>query len=635
MPSKFDPDYQWLGILRQDQSPHSYRLLGLEPFEADPQVIAAAADRQLGFLRQPHSGATAHDCQKLLNEVSHARLRLLKPAAKQTSDFELRGKLKGAGHKLRSGPFIGSTDRMRKSPFRNPLALFVAGLVLLLAAPKPTQSSDTVAQAAPPATEPSLKNDPPKTSAAPVPDLAAQETSNKELHELFKDEYGNLKRDEAKLLFATKLKSVADESDDDLTTKYVCLEEARRLTAEAGDLTKAMTLADTQALKFQTNAGQVKAATLKIVSQKFKSPAVNADLISHSLTLIDELMLVNDYQLAGNVAMVAGQVAVRMKDKATAAMLVDLRRENEELAKEFPLANQAHTTLQKQPNNAEAKALWGRWLCFREDKWDEGLKLLQDTGDEKQRELVARDLTGPTETEAMIQLGSDWLDYAKSRKDRSLVGFCTRAVHWLSQAEKGATGLTKTRIDKLIEQAYFARDKTTPLMTLIDSVSKKVKQKLYVSSVETRHDIGSAYEELPPEGGVLVGFNYSVGKYLNYYTVVKAIQPIYATKGGLKRGEWRGKPEGPIVEIMAREGYAVSNVGHWVGACVATMQVVFSRVTRSGLDLDNSYVSKNIGDEKHDIPGYVRGEKPDKQPIIGMFGHANDFWGGFGVITTK
>ncbi|MES2788580.1 MAG: hypothetical protein V4719_03090 [Planctomycetota bacterium] len=635
MPSKFDPYHKWLGILPKDQPPHSYRLLGLEPFEADPQVIAAAAERQLGFLRPLQSGANAHDCQKLLNEVSHARLCFLKPAAKQTSDSELRGKLKRAGHKLRSGQLIGSTNRMRKSPFRNPLALFVAGLVLLLAAPQPTQSSDTVAQAAPPTTEPSPKNDPPKTSAAPVPDLAAQETSNKQLRELFKDEYGNLKKDEEKLLFATKLENVANESGNDLTTKYVCLEEVRRLTAEAGDLAKAMALADTQALEFQTNAGQVKAATLKIVSQKFKSPAVNADLISHSLTLIDELMLVNDYQLAGNVAMVAGQVAVRMKDKATAAMLVDLRRENEELAKEFPLANQAHTTLQKQPNNAEAKALWGRWLCFREDKWDEGLKLLQDTGDEKQRELVARDLAVPTDTEAMIKLGSDWLDYAKSRKDRSLVGFSTRAVHWLSQAEKGATGLTKTRIEKLIEQAYFARDKNTPLMTLIDSVSKKVKRKSYVSSVETRHDLGTAYEELPPEGGVLVGFNCSIGKYANSILVVKAIQPIYATKGGLKLGEWRGKPESVAVEkVMAREGYAVSDIRHAIGNCVDSIQVVFSRVTRSGLDLDNSYASKQIG-RPIKIEAAIRGEKPDNQPIIGMFGHASDFWSGFGVISTK
>lgn len=95
MSATFDPYYKWLGIAPKDQPPNHYRLLGLENFEPDLQVIEAAADRQLGFLRKFQSGERGADCQKLLNEVSRARLCLLKPTPKAEYDAELRKLLEG------------------------------------------------------------------------------------------------------------------------------------------------------------------------------------------------------------------------------------------------------------------------------------------------------------------------------------------------------------------------------------------------------------------------------------------------------------------------------------------------------------------------------------------------------------
>lgn len=93
MAAEFDPYHKWLGILPKDQPPHHYRLLAIELFEDDLQVIEAASDRQLSFLRKYQSGEYAAQCQKLLNEVSRARLCLLKPATKTAYDAELRQKL--------------------------------------------------------------------------------------------------------------------------------------------------------------------------------------------------------------------------------------------------------------------------------------------------------------------------------------------------------------------------------------------------------------------------------------------------------------------------------------------------------------------------------------------------------------
>ena len=90
MPDDFDPYYTWLGISRKDQPPNHYRLLGIELFEANPNVIDHAADRQTGHLRTFQAGARAKICQHLLNEVAAARVCLLNPKHKAAYDQRLR-----------------------------------------------------------------------------------------------------------------------------------------------------------------------------------------------------------------------------------------------------------------------------------------------------------------------------------------------------------------------------------------------------------------------------------------------------------------------------------------------------------------------------------------------------------------
>ncbi|MDB5336329.1 MAG: hypothetical protein JWN70_1948 [Planctomycetaceae bacterium] len=89
MTSDFDPYHKWLGISPAEQPPSHYRLLGISEFESDPQVIEAAADRQLTFLRKQQLGQHQHAANDLLNEVTRARRVLLKPDSKSEYDATL------------------------------------------------------------------------------------------------------------------------------------------------------------------------------------------------------------------------------------------------------------------------------------------------------------------------------------------------------------------------------------------------------------------------------------------------------------------------------------------------------------------------------------------------------------------
>ena len=93
MSSPFDPYHEWLGIPPKDQPPNHYRLLGVELFEEQPNVIEHAADQRMALLKNFQAGKHSAMSQKLLNEVAAARVCLLKPEKKAAYDAKLRAEL--------------------------------------------------------------------------------------------------------------------------------------------------------------------------------------------------------------------------------------------------------------------------------------------------------------------------------------------------------------------------------------------------------------------------------------------------------------------------------------------------------------------------------------------------------------
>lgn len=90
MNASFDPYLKWLGIRHPERPPNHYRLLGIDVFESDPDVIATAADRQMAHVRRYQSGSHAQASQDLLNELAAAKLLLLSPERRADYSERLR-----------------------------------------------------------------------------------------------------------------------------------------------------------------------------------------------------------------------------------------------------------------------------------------------------------------------------------------------------------------------------------------------------------------------------------------------------------------------------------------------------------------------------------------------------------------
>jgi len=93
MSGSFDAYHKWLGISPKDQPPHHYRLLAIDLFESDPDVISSAADQRMGHVRAFQTGKHSAFSQQILNEIAAARVCLLSPEKKAEYDRRLRGQL--------------------------------------------------------------------------------------------------------------------------------------------------------------------------------------------------------------------------------------------------------------------------------------------------------------------------------------------------------------------------------------------------------------------------------------------------------------------------------------------------------------------------------------------------------------
>ena len=92
--TEFDPYLKWLGIRSRGRAPNHYRLLGLDLFESDSDIIANAADRQISHVKTFQQGPEGEYAQDILNRLANAQLTLLKPESKAAYDQKLKAKIK-------------------------------------------------------------------------------------------------------------------------------------------------------------------------------------------------------------------------------------------------------------------------------------------------------------------------------------------------------------------------------------------------------------------------------------------------------------------------------------------------------------------------------------------------------------
>jgi formylglycine-generating enzyme required for sulfatase activity len=104
MADSFDPYHRWLGIPRHQQPANHYRLLGLELFESDVEVIRDAAEQRMAHVHAYQLGPHSALSQKILNELALAKACLLDAARRSEYDGRLRAAMPPRAAEARPAP---------------------------------------------------------------------------------------------------------------------------------------------------------------------------------------------------------------------------------------------------------------------------------------------------------------------------------------------------------------------------------------------------------------------------------------------------------------------------------------------------------------------------------------------------
>jgi len=132
----FDPYHKWLGIPPAEQPPNHYRLLGISLFESDLDVIANAADQRMAHVRTFQAGRRSAESQKILNEISAAKICLLNAEKKAAYDEQLRAKTVKPHPVEKPRPALPVATPLEPEPAAEPAPVIEGGPAAVAAAPR-------------------------------------------------------------------------------------------------------------------------------------------------------------------------------------------------------------------------------------------------------------------------------------------------------------------------------------------------------------------------------------------------------------------------------------------------------------------------------------------------------------------
>ena len=96
MPTEFDPYLTWLGIQSTERPLDHYALLGLTRFESSDKLIDQHSVQRIELLQDIATGSDQVELsQRILNEISAARICLLDRGKRAKYDLQLKKQIAG------------------------------------------------------------------------------------------------------------------------------------------------------------------------------------------------------------------------------------------------------------------------------------------------------------------------------------------------------------------------------------------------------------------------------------------------------------------------------------------------------------------------------------------------------------
>ncbi len=287
---------------------------------------------------------------------------------------------------------------------------------------------------------------------SPVPPESARRLALDLFREIFQSEYEDADTDEERLAFAEKIRAHADGMQEDTADRYVLLDLSAVIAAQAGSVTTALEAADDTERLFQTDAMDLRAKVLESTAGRALAGQENEAALQAATDIIDQAILIDDFDLAARTQAVALAAARRSGDKRLIHAITDRKGEIAAARAAFLQVGNLIDALADDPNDSEANLAVGEYYCFVKGKWEDGLPMLSRGSDLSLAHLAKRDLSRPDDSREKVDLADNWWERA-SRSGKSRKAMRLRAVHWYEQAlPELSPGLERVKAEVRIRQ---------------------------------------------------------------------------------------------------------------------------------------------------------------------------------------
>jgi serine/threonine protein kinase len=314
--------------------------------------------------------------------------------------------------------------------------------------PKPAEPKD-----APPPSEP-----PP----AAVPEEAARQRASKQLQDAYQDELAGAATASQRVSLAKKMLGQCQTIANDPAGRFVLLEMSCTLARKANDPATALEAVDLMAQYFAVDAWAKKTQLLGEMAQGAKMLQHHRALAEQALGLTQKAMDGCQFEVAAKLSELAAAEAGKAQEPGLFRRARAVAKEGKQALARCREYEAAKAKLQKEPGDAEANSLAGRYECLVLADWKTGLAKLAAGSDESLRGLAKKDLAAPEDAEARAAVGNGWFELAKDESGVAQASLYRRAALWYEKALPQAAGkLLEIDLKKRLETIKAATSKST------------------------------------------------------------------------------------------------------------------------------------------------------------------------------
>ncbi|MHB8956355.1 MAG: trypsin-like peptidase domain-containing protein [Pirellulaceae bacterium] len=286
-----------------------------------------------------------------------------------------------------------------------------------------------------------------KEGRLPAPPPRVVDIKTGEIRKIFDGEFDS----GGEALFAKLLKLAVETRGQDPAAAFVCLWEASRTAAKAGQIDVTFgTLAglerwyeiDDQLLPMQIEV-------LALCERAVRSNEHKAQALVYAVRLIDFAESRRDFASGAKLIALANTLARNLRS-GDILHAVQARTSHFEAFKEaYNLAEAARQQLASDPKNAQAHWAVGRFMTVFDEDWsEESLNHLAAGSDASFAEASQLELAAPMTPPSQVAVGDAWWELAEKESEIGQATVKAHAVEWYKRCQSKLGALDRTRVDE-------------------------------------------------------------------------------------------------------------------------------------------------------------------------------------------